>query len=254
MAAAELLTSRVVVVTGGCSGLGLAVVEALVERGDSVAILDLSPLPDHLAGHPSVIFHQTDITNEDDVVAAISATIARRKKIDICVNCAGIIEGGPVVGTNGPLPIALFRRVVDVNLNGTFLVLSHAACEMAKNILDDANPERGVIINVASIRAFDGGVGGAAYAASKGGVAAMTLALARDLAPHAIRVVTVAPGMIETPMIEGLSAETRTALAEKYTFPKRFGQPSEFAALVMHVIDNRFMNGETIRLDGSVRV
>jgi 3-hydroxyacyl-CoA dehydrogenase / 3-hydroxy-2-methylbutyryl-CoA dehydrogenase len=254
MAAAGLLTSRVAIVTGGCSGLGLAVVEALIERGDAVTVLDLSPLPDHLAGHPSVISYRTDITNEADVVAAISATIACRKKIDICINCAGIIDGGPVVGVDGPLPIALFRRVIDVNLNGTFLVLSHAAFEMATNILDDANPERGVIVNVASIRAFDGGAGGAAYAASKGGVAAMTLALARDLAPHAIRVVTVAPGMIDTPMIECLPVETRAALAEKYTFPKRFGQPSEFAALVMHVIDNRFMNGETIRLDGSVRV
>jgi 3-hydroxyacyl-CoA dehydrogenase / 3-hydroxy-2-methylbutyryl-CoA dehydrogenase len=254
MAAAGLLTGRVAVVTGGCSGLGLAVVEALIERGDSVAVLDLTPLPEHLAGHPSVTFHHTDITNEDDVIAAVSATKKRHQKIDICVNCAGVIEGGPVVGADGPLPIALFRRVIDVNLNGTFLVLSNAAVEMAKNVLDDANPERGVIVNVASIRAFDGGAGGAAYAASKGGVAAMTLALARDLAPHAIRVVTVAPGMIETPMIEGLPDETRTALAEKYVYPKRFGQPSEFAALVMHIIDNRFMNGETIRLDGSVRV
>jgi 3-hydroxyacyl-CoA dehydrogenase / 3-hydroxy-2-methylbutyryl-CoA dehydrogenase len=254
MAAAGLLTGRVAVVTGGCSGLGLAVVEALVGRGDFVAVLDLAPLPQHLGSHPSVLFHRADITIEADVVTAISATIAHHKKIDTCVNCAGIIEGGPVVSADGPLPIALFRRVVDVNLNGTFLVLSHAAVAMAKNILDDANPERGVIVNVASIRAFDGGAGGAAYAASKGGVAAMTLALARDLAPHAIRVVTVAPGMIETPMIEGLPDETRTALAEKYVYPKRFGQPSEFAALVTHIIDNRFMNGETIRLDGSVRV
>jgi 3-hydroxyacyl-CoA dehydrogenase / 3-hydroxy-2-methylbutyryl-CoA dehydrogenase len=254
MATAGLLTGRVAVVTGGCSGLGLAVVEALIERRDSVAILDLAPPPKHLASHPSVFFHHTDITNEAEVAAAISATINHRQKIDICVNCAGIIEGGPVVGADGPLPIALFRRVIDVNLNGTFLVLSHAAFAMAKNILNDANLERGVIVNVASIRAFDGGAGGAAYAASKGGVAAMTLALARDLAPHAIRVVTVAPGMIETPMIEGLPEETRTALAEKYVYPNRFGQPSEFAALVMHIIDNRFMNGETIRLDGSVRV
>jgi 3-hydroxyacyl-CoA dehydrogenase / 3-hydroxy-2-methylbutyryl-CoA dehydrogenase len=254
MATAGLLTGRVAVVTGGCSGLGLAVVEALVERGHSVAILDVAPLPKHLVRHPLAVFHHTDITNEADVAAAISATIEHHQKIDICVNCAGIIEGGPVVGANGPLPIALFRRVIDVNLNGTFLVLSHAAVAMAKNILDDANPERGVIINVASIRAFDGGAGGAAYAASKGGVAAMTLALARDLSAHAIRVVTIAPGMIETPMIESLAEETRTALAEKHVYPKRFGQPSEFAALVMHIIDNRFMNGETIRLDGSVRV
>jgi 3-hydroxyacyl-CoA dehydrogenase / 3-hydroxy-2-methylbutyryl-CoA dehydrogenase len=254
MAAAGLLTSRVAVVTGGCSGLGLAVVEALIERSGFVAVLDLALPPEHLARHPSVMFHHADITNEADVVAAISATIERHQKIDICVNCAGIIDGGPVVGTNGPLPIALFRRVVDVNLNGTFLVLSHAAVEMANNILDNTNPERGVIVNVASIRAFDGGAGGAAYAASKGGVAAMTLALARDLAPHAIRVITVAPGMIETPMIEGLPEETRATLSEKYVYPKRFGQPAEFAALVMHIIDNRFMNGETIRLDGSVRV
>jgi 3-hydroxyacyl-CoA dehydrogenase / 3-hydroxy-2-methylbutyryl-CoA dehydrogenase len=254
MGIARLLTGKVAIVTGGCSGLGLAVVEALNALGVRVAVLDLATAPRHLAANPDVIFHSTDITDDHQVEAAIAATVAKHGKIDICINCAGIIAGGPVVGSDGPLPIALFRRVIDVNLNGTFLVLSRAAVEMAKNPLDEAAPERGVIVNVASIRAFDGGAGGAAYAASKGGVAAMTLALARDLSPHAIRVVTVAPGMIDTPMIEGLPEETRATLLEKQVFPRRFGHADEFAALVIHVIENGFMNGETIRLDGSVRV
>lgn len=254
MGTARLLNGKVAIVTGGCSGLGLAVVKALTALKVRVAVLDLASAPTHLATNRDVIVHCADITDDHQVAAAIAATVEKHGRIDICINCAGIIAGGPVFGPDGPLPIALFRRVIDVNLNGTFLVLSRAAVEMAKNPLDDAHPERGVIVNVASIRAFDGGAGGAAYAASKGGVAAMTLALARDLAPNAIRVVTVAPGMIDTPMIEGLPDSTRTTLVEKQVFPKRFGQADEFAALVIHVIENGFMNGETIRLDGSVRV
>ncbi|OYY72864.1 SDR family NAD(P)-dependent oxidoreductase [Sphingomonas sp. 28-63-12] len=254
MGTARLLSGKVAIVTGGCSGLGLAVVEALSAHGARIAILDLAPAPDHLARNPAVTVHAIDITDDDQVAAAIRATIERDGRIDICINCAGIIAGGAVIGPDGPLPIALFRRVIDVNLNGTFLVLSRAAVEMARNPLDAANPERGVIINVASIRAFDGGAGGTAYAASKGGVAAMTLALARDLAPQAIRVVTIAPGIIDTPMIRDLPATTRDTLIEKQLFPARFGGATEFASLVIHVLSNRFMNGETIRLDGGVRV
>lgn len=243
------------IVTGGAAGLGLATTRALLQRGANVGVLDLAESgPAELTDNPKVHYVRTDVTDEASVIEAIEALYGKFGSIDACVNCAGVFHSHPVVAEDGVHPLAAFRRVVDINLNGTFAVLARAAEKMVNNQGRGPDEERGVIINVASIRAFDGGPGGAAYAASKGAVVALTLSLARDLAPRNIRTNTIAPGLMNTDLFHNLTPEAIASHTEKVQFPKRLGDPAEFAHLVCHLIENRYINGETIRIDAALRV
>lgn len=242
------ITDTVAVVTGGSSGLGLATTRTLVEAGASVVIVDLAaPIAD-IAG---TTFVGADVTSESDVAAAIDRA-AGLGDLRIVVNCAGIAPAARVVGRSGPLPLADFERAVRINLVGSFNVLRLAAAAMQRT--EPVDGERGVIVNTASVAAFDGQIGQAAYAASKGAVAAMTLPIAREFAASLIRVVAIAPGIFETPMMAGFSEETRASLGSQVPHPTRLGRPDEFAALVRHIVENPYLNGETIRLDGAIRM
>ncbi|MDX6211412.1 MAG: hypothetical protein QOF82_499 [Frankiales bacterium] len=241
-----------VLVTGGASGLGRAVAHAMARAGAVVVVADL-PGSAGAVGElgDRVRFVPTDVTDAEQVRAAVAeASSGSPLRAVIC--CAGIATPGRILGKQGPLPTADFARVVQVNLVGTFTVLSLAAAAMAAN--EPVDGDRGVIVCTASIAAFDGQIGQAAYAASKGGVASLTLSAARDLAEHAIRVVTIAPGLFDTPLLAGLPEAARVSLGQTVPHPPRLGDPAEFAALVMHILDNRMLNGEVIRLDGALRM
>ena len=232
-----------VIVTGGASGLGAATAEWFREKGATVITLDRAAAegPHHLS---------CDVTSSDSAAHAVAQAAGMMGGIDICVNCAGVVIGEKTVGRNGPHDLDTFRRVIEVNLIGSFNVLRLAAVEMAKN----ARAENGVIVNTASVAAFDGQKGQAAYAASKAGIAGMTLPLARDLASLNIRVCTIAPGIFATPMLRGLPQEVQDGLAAEVTFPPRLGDPAEFARLCAHIVENGYLNGEVIRLDGALRM
>lgn len=244
------------VVTGGASGLGEATVRCLVGLGAKAAILDRDSskgkaLAEELG--PAAVFCETDVTNEDSVAAAVEET-SRLGSLRIAVNCAGVGWAQRVVDKSGkPHSLDAFRRVVEINLIGTFNVLRLAAAAMAGTEPDEGG-ERGVIVNTASVAAYEGQIGQIAYAASKGGVVSMTLPAARDLASLGIRVVTIAPGTFDTPMISLLPEQARDALVSHIPYPKRLGAPSEFANLVAHIVENPYLNGETIRLDGAIRM
>jgi NAD(P)-dependent dehydrogenase (short-subunit alcohol dehydrogenase family) len=242
------ITDAVAVVTGGSSGLGLATTRALVEAGASVVSVDLAAPVAEIAG---TTFLSAEVTTAADASAAIARATALGT-LRIVVNCAGIAPAGRVVSRSGPLPLADFDRAVRINLVGTFNVLRLAAAEMQRT--EPIDGERGVIVNTSSVAAFDGQIGQAAYAASKGAVAAMTLPIARELAASLIRVVAIAPGVFETPMMAGFSEETRASLGSQVPHPARLGRPDEFAALVRHIVENPYLNGETIRLDGAIRM
>jgi len=233
-------------VTGGASGLGLATATALAAAGARVVIVDLPTARD--PGLDGVTLATADVTDPSQVQAAIDAAGDLR----IVVNCAGVATPGRTVGKSGPLPLETFEKVVAINLVGTFNVIRLAAARMMQ--LDPIGEERGVIVNTASVAAFDGQVGQAAYSASKAGVAGMTLPLAREFAPHLIRVMTIAPGIFETPMMAGLPQEAQDSLAAQVPHPSRLGRPDEYAALVRHIVENAMLNGETIRLDGAIRM
>jgi NAD(P)-dependent dehydrogenase (short-subunit alcohol dehydrogenase family) len=248
------LSGAVAVITGGASGLGLATARRLAAGGASVALLDLpsSAGADVAASFDTpVIFAPTDVTNEDQVAAALAAA-RELGDVRVVVNCAGIGTPGRVLSKRGVLPLAAFSQVVTVNLIGTFNVLRLGAEVIAS--LDPVGEERGVIINTASAAAFDGQIGQAAYSASKGGVVGMTLPIARDLADKLIRVMTIAPGLFETPMLAGLPEEARASLGAQVPHPSRLGAPDEYAALVEHIVANPMLNGEVIRLDGAIRM
>jgi NAD(P)-dependent dehydrogenase (short-subunit alcohol dehydrogenase family) len=246
------ITGSVAVVTGGASGLGLATARALSAAGAKVVILDLpSTAGEQRAAEFGGTFAPTDVTSEDDVRAAID-TAAGLGPIRVAVNCAGIGTPGRVIGKNGVLPLEAFTKVITVNLIGTFNVIRLAAERMLE--ADPVDGERGVIVNTASAAAFDGQIGQAAYAASKGGVVGMTLPIARDLADKLIRVMTIAPGLFKTPMLEGLPQEAQDSLGRQVPHPSRLGDPSEYAALVAHIVANPMLNGEVIRLDGAIRM
>ena len=250
------IDGSVALVTGGASGLGEATARAFVQHGARTAILDRpnsagAQLAGELGGH--AIFTPADVTNADQTAQAIHETVAKFGTIHICVNCAGVGSAMKTTGKQGPMPLEIFETVIRINLIGTFNVIRLAATEMLKNTPNDEG-ERGVIINTASIAAFDGQVGQAAYSASKGGIVGMTLPIARDLARDGIRCVTIAPGTFDTPMLAMLPEPQRQALGAQIPFPPRLGRPSEYAALACHIVENAVLNGETIRLDGALRM
>jgi 3-hydroxyacyl-CoA dehydrogenase/3-hydroxy-2-methylbutyryl-CoA dehydrogenase len=243
-------------VTGGASGLGEAVVRAIVAAGGKAAILDLADdkggtLEGELGGR--ALYCKTDVTSEHDVAQAIERATQKFGMINVAVNSAGITVSARTVGKKGPMDLKQFERAITINLIGTFNVIRLAAMKMSGNAPNEEG-ERGVIINTASIAAYDGQIGQAAYAASKGGVVGMTLPIARDLASYGIRNVTIAPGIFDTPMMASFSDEVRTSLGQSIPFPQRLGRPDEFAGMVLHVIGNSMLNGETIRLDGALRM
>ena len=237
-------------ITGGGSGLGAATTRLLERGGANVVVADLGGE----GGGANSRFVQTDVTDEASARGAVGAALEHFGGLHGAINCAGIASAEKTLGRRGPHSLESFARVVQVNLVGTFNVVRLAAEAMAKNEPTGADGERGVIVNTASVAAFDGQVGQVAYAASKGGVVAMTLPVARDLASVGIRVMAIAPGIFETPMMAGLPESARESLGKQVPFPPRLGRPEEYAALVRHIIENRMLNGEVIRLDGAIRM
>ena len=246
----------VALVTGGASGLGAATVQELAARGAKVIIADLDAVKgESLAAETPkrVVFVPVDVTNEADVRLAIKEAVDRFGRISVAVNCAGVPDAGKILGKKGPLPLASFNKVIQINLVGTLNVIRLAVEQMVNNT-PNAEGEKGVIINTASIAAFDGQVGQAAYAASKGGIVGMTLPIARECADYGIRVATIAPGLFETPLMAGMPPAVKESMAQGVPFPKRLGKPMEYARLVRHIIENPMLNGCCIRLDGALRM
>ena len=243
-----------VLVTGGSSGLGQACVHRLAAAGAKVLFVDLKPPADPLPDATTPpLFVQADVTREDEVRAAIEQGVGQFGPLAAAITCAGVVHSERVLGKAGPASLENFRRVVEVNLIGTFNTARLAAEAIALREPDEEG-ERGAIVMTASIAAMDGQIGQAAYAASKGGVASATLPMARDLSRQGIRVVAIAPGVFETPMMQAVPDAFREALVEQTPFPKRFGQPGEFAALAQHALENRMLNGSVIRLDAALRM
>jgi NAD(P)-dependent dehydrogenase (short-subunit alcohol dehydrogenase family) len=244
------------IITGGASGLGQAVAEDIVAAGGRVALLDVNAaagqaLVSKLGERASFI--ETDVTSEAAVNAAVAAASQAMGGINVAVNCAGVGWPKRMVGKDGPMPGDFFRKVIEINLVGTLLVCKAAAAEMQKNAAN-ADGERGAIVMTASVAAFDGQIGQVAYSASKGGVVGMTLPMARELAAFGIRVVTIAPGLFLTPMMAALPAEAQESLGKQVPFPPRLGRPAEYASFVRQIVENPMLNGETIRLDGAIRM
>jgi NAD(P)-dependent dehydrogenase (short-subunit alcohol dehydrogenase family) len=251
------LIDKVAVVTGGASGLGLATVTRLVEKGAKVVIFDVNEakakeVGEQLGEH--VQYAIVNVADDESVQKGINQAIDAFGAIHICVNCAGVGTPGKTIGRNGVLPLDAFNKVIGINLIGTFNVLRLAANEMKNNEPLTDSGERGVIINTASVAAFDGQMGQAAYGASKAGVAGMTLPVSRDLSEFGIRVNTIAPGLFLTPMADTLPENVIQKLSDSVEFPKRLGRPSEFAELATFIIEHEYLNGEVIRLDGGIRM
>ena len=254
------IENKVFIVTGGASGLGAATAEMLIEAGARVMLVDMNAeavaaqaarLGDHARSAVA------DISQAQAAQAAVDATVAAFGGVNGLVNCAGIVRGEKILGKNGPHALESFSQVINVNLVGSFNMLRLAAAAIAETTAEttaDADGERGVIINTASVAAFDGQIGQAAYAASKGAIASLTLPAARELARFGIRVMTIAPGIFETPMMAGMTPEVRDSLAAGVPFPPRLGKPAEYASLVRHILENSMLNGEVIRLDGALRM
>jgi NAD(P)-dependent dehydrogenase (short-subunit alcohol dehydrogenase family) len=250
------IKDHVFLVTGAASGLGAAVARMVASEGGRVVIADLNrEAGQALAGElgAAARFAVTDVTSEADGKTAVALALAGFGHLHALVNCAGVAPGEKVLGRDGPHRLESFARAVNINLVGTFNMIRLAAEAIAREA-PGADGERGVIISTASIAAYDGQIGQAAYAASKAGVVGLTLPIARELARVGIRVVTIAPGVFETPMVAGFSAEVQEALGKSVPFPARLGKPNEYAALVKHICENSFLNGETIRLDGALRM
>jgi NAD(P)-dependent dehydrogenase (short-subunit alcohol dehydrogenase family) len=246
------LDNTAAIVTGGASGLGAATAEALASKGVSVFALDLATAVEQAPGVEGVEYVATDVTDPEQVEAAVEQAAAETP-LRVVVNCAGIGPSARILGKQGPHDLALFAKVVQVNLVGTFNVLALAAERIARTEPLEDN-QRGVIVNTASIAAYDGQVGQAAYSSSKGGIVGLTLPAARDLAQHGIRVCTIAPGIVETPMLATVSEEFRAALGAGVPFPQRLGRPEEYARLALAIIDHDYLNGEVIRMDGALRM
>jgi NAD(P)-dependent dehydrogenase (short-subunit alcohol dehydrogenase family) len=245
------IKDAVAVVTGGASGLGLATTKRLLDAGAQVVVLDIrgKEAVDELGDR--AIFAETDVTNEAAVTAALDAA-EKLGPVRIAINCAGTGNAIKTLGKDGPFPLDAFRKIVEINLIGTFNVIRLAAERIAKT--EPIGGERGVIVNTASVAAFDGQVGQAAYSASKGGVVGMTLPIARDLSRDLIRVVTIAPGLFDTPLLAGLPEPAKESLGKQVPHPSRLGKPDEYGALAVHIVENPMLNGEVIRLDGAIRM
>jgi NAD(P)-dependent dehydrogenase (short-subunit alcohol dehydrogenase family) len=249
------IEGKTALVTGGASGLGRATVEALLARGANVVILDLPTSPGEAVAEElgeRAAFAPADVTSEEQVTAAVARAVELWGGLHINVNCAGIGWAQRTVSKSGPHDLAIFSKVIEVNVIGTFNVLRLAAAQMGQQDLD--GEERGVIVNTASIAAFDGQTGQAAYASSKGAIVSMTLTVARDLAARQIRCATIAPGTFDTPIMAPLPEEQRTQLEGATPHPARYGRPEEYAALAVHIVENPMLNGEVIRLDGAQRM
>jgi len=251
------LAGKVAIVTGGASGLGRATTEMLVERGVKVVIFDRDDdqaltVADALGGNCS--YAKVDVTDEEAIKIGIQHAVDTFGALHICINCAGIGMASKTVGRNGPHDLELFKTVIGINLIGTFNVLRLCAEQMATNEALNDDGEKGVIINTASVAAFDGQVGQVAYSASKGGIVGMTLPVARDLAPLGIRINVIAPGIFNTPLMNASPDKVKQPLIDATQFPKRLGHPSEYAQLVCNMVENSFLNGEVIRLDGGIRM
>ena len=251
----QITQDTVAIVTGGASGLGHAAATGLAQAGARVTLFDRDA-----EGGPEVAralgaaFAQVDVSDAAAVAAAVADVVAREGALHVAVNCAGIGPAAKTVGRDGAHDPALFAKVIGVNLLGSFNVASQAAAAMAQNAPAAPDGARGVIVNTASVAAYEGQVGQVAYAASKGGVVGMTLPMARDLAGLGIRVVTIAPGLFATPLLKGLPQEVQDSLGAQVPFPSRLGDPAEYAALVRHIVENDMLNGEVIRLDGAIRM
>jgi NAD(P)-dependent dehydrogenase (short-subunit alcohol dehydrogenase family) len=249
------LNGKTVVITGGSSGLGAACVREFVAAGANAVILDIGEHGAQLAQElgKRARFSRTDVTDEAQVQSAIDLAVREFGAVDGAINCAGIATAERAVGRDGPQPLAHFSKVISVNLIGTFNVVRLAAAQMMKQPAE-AGADRGAIVCTASVAAFDGQIGQVAYAASKGGVAGMTLPLAREFAQSQIRVCSIAPGLFDTPMMAGLPEAARESLGKQTPFPSRLGRPPEYAALARHIFENQMLNGEVIRLDGAIRL
>ena len=251
------IQGKVIVVTGGASGLGAATATHLVEQGAKVILVDMNQeqgnaLQQQLGEQAE--FVQLDVTDEQAVEAFFNHVENKYGQLNGLVNCAGIAPSAKVLGRNGIHELAMFQKVLNINVSGTFNMLRFAAALIAKYELQTDEEERGVIVNTASVAAFDGQIGQTAYSASKGAVVAMTLPLARELAREAIRVMTIAPGIMETPMLKGLPQNVQDSLGQMVPYPSRLGRPEECARLVAHIAENSYLNGEVIRLDGAIRM
>jgi NAD(P)-dependent dehydrogenase (short-subunit alcohol dehydrogenase family) len=250
------LAGRTVLVSGGASGLGAATAEMIVAAGGRVVIADIGESTGRAQAQrlgSAAEFVSTDVTKSEDVQRSVDAAVQRFGALHGAVCAAGIGTAERVLGKEGVQPLEHFTRVIDINLIGTFNVIRLTAAAMSQNAPSDSG-ERGVIVSTASVAAFDGQIGQAAYAASKGGIVAMTLPLAREFARVGIRVMTIAPGTFDTPLLAGLPQAARESLAQQVPFPSRLGRPAEFAALVRHIFENEMLNGEVIRLDGAIRM
>ena len=248
------LKDQAAIVTGGASGLGAATARKLAAQGAKVAVCDLNAkLAESVAAEIGGVAAVCDVSDAASAEAAVAAAAKAHGPARVLVNCAGIGVAKRVIGRDGPMPLPDFERVIKVNLIGSFNMLRLAATEMSK-LEPLATGERGVVINTASVAAYDGQIGQAAYSASKGGIVGMTLPIARDLSRSGIRVVTIAPGIFETPMLLGMPKEIQDSLGKQVPFPSRLGKPVEYAALVKHICENEMLNGETIRLDGAIRM
>ncbi len=249
------LAAKTFLITGGASGLGAACVREFTGAGANVVICDVNEHGAEVAKEAGAHarFHRTDVTAEKDVRAAVDLAVKEFGALHGAINCAGIATAERVVGRDGPQPLEHFTKVVTINLIGTFNVIRIAAAEMIKREIAPGE-DRGVFICTASVAAFDGQIGQAAYSASKGGVAGMTLPIAREFAQHQIRVMSIAPGIFDTPMLAGLPEAARESLGKQTPFPPRLGSPGEYARLARHIVENQYLNGEVIRLDGAIRL
>lgn len=250
------IKNKTFLITGGASGLGLATARTIIEAKGNAVLADVNTKVGRKAAEElgdQALFLETDVTREENVKQTITATTAHFGGLNGLINCAGIGPAERVLGKNGLHRLSLFSQVIQINLIGTFNVIRLAAEVMQHNEQGESG-ERGVIINTASVAAFDGQIGQAAYSASKGGIVAMTLPIAREMARFGIRVMTIAPGIFETPLLMNYSEEVKTSLGQQVPFPSRLGRPDEFAALAKHIIENQMLNAEVIRLDGAIRM
>ena len=250
------LDAKVFLITGGGSGLGAATARMAIAAGAAVVLADLNRAAgEALATElgPRALFVECDVANEVSAKSAVQAALDSFGAVHVLVNCAGIAPGSKTLGKEGPHSLDLFQKVITVNLLGSFNMIRLAAEAMSRNEPGE-DGERGVVVSTASVAAYDGQMGQAAYAASKGGIVAMTLPIARDLSRNGVRVMTIAPGIMETPMLLGMAQEVQDALGKMVPFPARLGKPAEYAALVRHIVENAYLNGEVIRMDGAIRL